>query len=265
VATRASFFSWPPERSAKPIATAIGIVAAIVKTPHGDSASAFTTTSPRTARRMTEIAVMLTRADEPREGPHLVAHHLPERLAAAPDRAEEDDAVVHGPAKDGADQDPEEAGKVAELRGEHRARRAGRAGDGREVMAEDDPAVRPHEVLAVGLRLGGRGPQLVDRQHVRHQPRRVEAVGEGERARRGDDHPEGAHRLAPREGQDRNAARPGCGDGAPTGNAGDFSKGVLGRWGHGDWGSGEGWPIRTIRSSARPRTCWFASRNGRNP
>jgi hypothetical protein len=60
---------YPPDRSAIPIATAIGIVAAIVKTPHGDSARAFTTTSARTARTMTLIAVTLTRATSPAKGP----------------------------------------------------------------------------------------------------------------------------------------------------------------------------------------------------
>ncbi len=58
-----------PDRIAIPIATAIGIVAAIVKTPQGDSASAFTTTSARTARRITLIAVTLTRAASPATGP----------------------------------------------------------------------------------------------------------------------------------------------------------------------------------------------------
>ncbi len=60
---------WPPDRSAKPIRRAMGIVEAIVKTPQGDSASAFTTTSARTARSMMEMAVMLTRADRPANGP----------------------------------------------------------------------------------------------------------------------------------------------------------------------------------------------------
>ena len=52
-----------------PIATAIGIVAAIVNSPHGLSASAFTTTSPSTASRIVMIATMLTCAAMPATGP----------------------------------------------------------------------------------------------------------------------------------------------------------------------------------------------------
>ena len=74
-ATPAAVTQWsllrssPPDRRATPIARAIGIVAAIVNTPQGDSASAFTTTRARTARRMTLIAVTLTRATRPAKGP----------------------------------------------------------------------------------------------------------------------------------------------------------------------------------------------------
>ena len=46
-------------------------------------------------------------------------------------------------------------GQVAELRGERRADQRARPGDGREVMAEDDPAVGGHEVAAVVQPLGG--------------------------------------------------------------------------------------------------------------
>ena len=52
-----------------PITTAIGIVAAIVNKPHGLSASAFTTTSPSTASKITMIAMMLTNATNPANGP----------------------------------------------------------------------------------------------------------------------------------------------------------------------------------------------------
>ncbi len=49
--------------------TAMGIVAAMVNTPHGLSASALTTTSPSTARRMVMMARMLTSATSPANGP----------------------------------------------------------------------------------------------------------------------------------------------------------------------------------------------------
>ena len=51
------------------MSTAIGIVAAMVNRPHGLSASALTTTSASTASRMIMIAMMLTRASRPANGP----------------------------------------------------------------------------------------------------------------------------------------------------------------------------------------------------
>ena len=48
-----------------PISTAIGIVQAMVNTPHGLSLSAFTTTSASTAERITRIASTATMASSP--------------------------------------------------------------------------------------------------------------------------------------------------------------------------------------------------------
>ena len=58
-----------PERIARPITTAMGIVAAMVKRPHGLSASALTTTSASTASRMIMMAMMLMSAMNPANGP----------------------------------------------------------------------------------------------------------------------------------------------------------------------------------------------------
>ena len=52
-----------------PMTIAIGIVAAIVKSPHELSANDFTTTSASTARRITMMARMLTSATNPANGP----------------------------------------------------------------------------------------------------------------------------------------------------------------------------------------------------
>ena len=49
--------------------SAIGMVSPIEKTPHGDSASAFTTTSASTARMMIMIAKTAIRAATPPTGP----------------------------------------------------------------------------------------------------------------------------------------------------------------------------------------------------
>ena len=87
-----------------------------------------------------------------------------------------DHRVVHAAAERGADQNPQRARQVAELRGERRPDERARPGDRREVVAEDDPLVRLHEVAAVVAHLGGGGPEVVEREYLRHEPGRVEAV-----------------------------------------------------------------------------------------
>ena len=52
-----------------PINSAIGIVAAMVNSPHGLAVSAFTTTRLRTARMMIMMASTPTSASEPGTGP----------------------------------------------------------------------------------------------------------------------------------------------------------------------------------------------------
>ena len=79
----------------------------------------------------------------------------PERFAVAADGAEEDDEVLHGAAEHRADEDPQGAGQIAELGGQHGADQRAGSGDGGEVVAEDDPFVGGHEVLAVAERSAG--------------------------------------------------------------------------------------------------------------
>ena len=110
----------------KPIRIAIGMVQAMVNTPHGLSRSALTTTSASTASRMIMIARMATIAAMPVTGPISSLRHLAQRLAVAAHRGEEDDEVLHRAAEHDAEDDPERAGQVAELGGQHRARPAGR-------------------------------------------------------------------------------------------------------------------------------------------
>ena len=90
-------------------------------------------------------------------------------------------------------------GQVAELRGERRPHQRSRAGDGGEMMAEDDHAVGRNEVAAVVEALRRRGTRGIDRQHARRNPGRVEAVAQQVDADgRGHD-PEGVDRLVPVE------------------------------------------------------------------
>ena len=94
---------------------------------------------------------------------------------------------MHRAAHCRADEDPEEAGKVAELRREHGADERSRPGDGGEVVAEKHPLVRGLEVRPVLEPVRRRAVPAVERKHFRREKGAVEAVHEHiETARRGD-------------------------------------------------------------------------------
>ena len=134
--------------------------------------------------------------DQAAELAHFLAGHLAERFAVAPHRAEQNHEVLHAAAQHGADDHPERAGQIAELRGEHRADQRSRAGDGGEMVAEDDPFIGGHEVVAVVEALGGRGAAVVESQHFRGDEFRIEAVADRVGADGGDDEPDSVQRLA---------------------------------------------------------------------
>ena len=169
--------------------TAIGIVAATVDVAQGLCRIAFTTTRPSTAIRMIMMAMTPIKRDGAADRAELVARHLAERAAVAADRAEQRDEVLHAAAEHGADQDPQRAGQIAELRRERRADQRARARDGGEVMTEHDPAIRRHEVAAVAESFGRRGARRVEREHLRGEKRAVEAIAERVDADGGDDEP----------------------------------------------------------------------------
>src|ERR1035437_7180513 len=123
--------------------SAMGMVAATVKTPHGLSASAFTTTSASTASKMTRMARIASTAMAPAEefnssftispselplrlmeqndedgqnrqhgdGPggriQFFLHHFAERFAIAPHGAKQDYKILHRAAEDAANQNPQ--------------------------------------------------------------------------------------------------------------------------------------------------------------
>ena len=150
---------------------------------------------------------------------------------------------MHGAAECRAHEHPQHAGQVAELRGEHRPDERAGTGDGGEVVAEDDPLVRLHVVLAVLVALGGRGAKFVECEDLGHEPRGVEAVADGEHADRGDDHPEGVDGFAARPRED------GDGGGAERGDAGPKDRAQpSGQWGLLHGGIGVDAAIYTPRS-----------------
>ena len=139
----------------RPMTIAIGIVIAIVNVPQELSASALTTTRPSPASAMTTMNRIATPAVKPATGP------ISARAISASERplwrteATRIDEVVHAPAEHRADEQPQEARAVAELRRQHRSDQRPGAGDRGEVVPEQHPLVRRDVVVAV-LEAGAR-------------------------------------------------------------------------------------------------------------
>ena len=164
--------------------SAMGMVAAMVKVPQGLPLSALTTTSATTASRMTMISRTVTRAMKPPTLPISSRAIWPSDLPSRRIEANRIDEILHGAAQHRADDDPERAGQVAELRGQHRPDQRTGTGDGGEMVAEDDPLVGGLEIVAVAQPLGGRGALVVERHHAGGDELRVEAVTRWRRCRR---------------------------------------------------------------------------------
>ena len=97
-------------------------------------------------------------------------------------------------AEDDAEEDPEETGVETELRREHRTDERPRAGDRREVMAEEDDTVRRVEVLSVLESVCRRDARVVEAEHFGGDERRVVAIGDRQDRQRPEHPPCGVHR-----------------------------------------------------------------------
>ena len=149
-----------------PMSRAMGIVQEMVKSPHGLSRSALTTTSASTASRMTMIAKMATIAARPATGFDLFLGDLSQRFAVTSHRGAEDHEVLHGSAEHDTGDEPQRAWQVPELRRERWTDQGTGAGDRREVVAEEHPLRRGDKVAAVVQPLGGRRARRRVRRHV---------------------------------------------------------------------------------------------------
>ena len=89
------------------------------------------------------------------DGADFGAGDLGQRPAAAPGRRPERGEVVHGAGEADAGDEPDEPGREAKLRREHRTDERPRAGDGGEVMAEEHPAAGRVVVVTVVFRVRG--------------------------------------------------------------------------------------------------------------
>ena len=98
----------------------------------------------------------------PASGLDFRARDVGERPAAAPHRGPEPEGILHRAGQTDAADQPDQAGRVAELRREHRADQRPGAGDGREMMAEQHPPAGGEVVGAVALGVRGRDPRVVE-------------------------------------------------------------------------------------------------------
>ena len=175
--------------------SAIGMVQNTVKVPQGLPISALTTTSASTASTMTQISSMPMPAIAAGDGSHLGADHVAERAAVASRGQEQHGHVLHGAGEHDPREDPERAGQITHLRGQHRADQRSGAGDGGEMVAEQHVAVGRHVVEPVIVAIGRRLPRRVDAEHLVGDEQRVEAVGDEVDADRRDDQPGGVDRI----------------------------------------------------------------------
>ena len=173
--------------------TASGIVTPIVKVPQALSASALTTTMPRPASAMTTMKRTAMAPTDAGDRADLGARDLGERPAAAARRGPEDRHVVHRAGQAAAGDQPDEPGRVAELRGQHRPDQRTGAGDGREMMAEEHPAAGRIVVVPVVFRMRRGDARIVERHHLRGDERAVVPVRDRHDAQRGDDDVESMH------------------------------------------------------------------------
>ncbi len=89
---------------------------------------------------------------------------------------------MHAAREHAADENPQQAGHVAELGRQNGTEQGARRGDGGEVVAEQDVLVGVHVVVPVGVLDGGRRPRVVQVQDLVGDEQTVKPVADGENA-----------------------------------------------------------------------------------
>ena len=134
-------------------------------------------------------------------GAHFGTNDIAQRAAVSTGRECEYDKILNGTGEDDPGQDPERSGKIAHLSREHRPDQRSCAGDGGEMVAEQDESIGRHIVEAVLQPHSGRYPSRIQPEHLRRDKLAVKAVSDGIGAQCRGDHPSGIHWFAPRKGQ----------------------------------------------------------------
>ena len=113
------------------------------------------------------IANAPTSAIVPGDRAHLHADQFAERAPVAAHRDEQDHEILHRARQHDADEDPQRAGQIAHLRGQHRPDQRPRAGDRGEMVAEQDAPVGRDVIEPVGA------------ANRRRRSRRIDAAARG--------------------------------------------------------------------------------------
>src|SRR5206468_7285745 len=142
-------------------------------------------------------------------------HHLTQCLAAAPDRREKDNHIVHASAQRCADQDPERTRQKSKLRCQYRPHQRPRTSDRCKMMPENHPTIRWHIILAIVLQDRRRGSFVIEHQYFCSEPFAVKTVADAKRAKARHNDPKGTDLLAARERQNDDRPHPYPRNGKP--------------------------------------------------
>ncbi len=164
------------------------MVANTEKVAQGLPFIALTTTSASTAIRIDHDHER-TGARRSPEGPELITRHLPQAASVTAGRHEQNGHILDAPAQHRAEQYPQRSRQISELRGQGRSDQRPGTRNGGEMVSEDDPAMRRHEIAAVIEALGGGRTGGVHRENSGGDPGGVETVADEVNADAGRDQP----------------------------------------------------------------------------
>ena len=119
------------------------------------------------------------------------------------------------PAEHCSEENPQDAGQIAELRGERGSDKRTRAGDGGEMMAQQNPFVGGFIIAPVTQTFGGCGAAVIKCHHFCGDELGVETKADGVDAGGGDDQPQAVDRFATIAGNDAQSKRSADSDGGP--------------------------------------------------
>ena len=101
--------------------------------------------------------------------------------------------IVHGASQADADDQPDQPGRVAELRRQHRTDERTRPGDRGEMVTEEHPPGRGVIVLPVGAGVRRRHPRVVEDHDARGDERAVIAIGDHQNPENRENHVQRSH------------------------------------------------------------------------